>query len=165
MSVADRVHELTLTALAGCTEAQRTMYMRVHGITEHHLTTEESVADVARDLGITRQAAHERVMAARIAVYQLQAVTFIREAMEAEAAAEIPVPGVSTLEHSDGIRRNDPTVIDVSMRISGAASWERTHLGAGSHAMENAEKSQSRSSSTPLRIAVHQAYSSTERAA
>lgn len=149
MTLADELHRLTLHALNDCTEAQRSMYLRVHGITDQGATNPETAAEVARELGITRQTAHDSLNAARLAVYQRIALTLIERERQRESENAMPVPGITTLDKNDAHR----TLLRYSVRTE-----QRVDLGPGSQAMERVEKHPPGASTNTMRIRAHEQY-------
>jgi hypothetical protein len=149
VSIVDELHAWTLEALATCTESQRAVYLRVHGISEHGGTNSESAADVARSLDVTRQTAHDSLNAARLAVYRHISLKLIARERQREDAIEMPVPGITTLDKGDAHR----TMIRYGMR-----SEQRVNLGPGSQAMENVERKGPGASTDTMRIRTHQKY-------
>ena len=149
MTLADELHRITMHALNDCTEAQRSIYLRVHGITPHGATNPETAADVARELGITRQTAHDSLNAARLTVYQRIAQTLIAREQQREDDNAMPTPGITTLDHNEA--RN--TFVRYTVRTE-----QRVNLGPGSQAMERVEKHTPGASTDTMRIRTHQKY-------
>ena len=149
MSIVDQLHAWTLEALAGCTEGQREVFLRVHGITEHGATNAESAADVARSLDVTRQTAHDSLNAARLAVYRHINLKLVAREQAREDEQTMPVPGITTLDKNEAHR----TLIRYGVRTE-----QRVNLGPGSQAMERVEKHQPGASTDTLRVRTHQQY-------
>jgi hypothetical protein len=149
VTIADDLHRITLHALANCTESQRSMYMRVHGISEHGATNTESAAEIARELGITRQTAHDQLNAARLEVYRSIALDLIKREEQREQDEAMPVPGITTLDKNDARR----TLVRYSVRTE-----QRVNLGPGSQAMERVEKHTPGASTDTMRVRTHQQY-------
>ena len=154
MSVADDLHRLTIEALDACTESQRGIYMRVHGISSLGATNSESAADVARELGITRQTAHDSLNAARLAVYQHIALELVARELQREDDTAMPVPGITTLDHHEARH----TMVRYTVRTEQAVN-----LGPGSQAMERVEKQGPSASTDTMRVRAHQQYSREQR--
>jgi hypothetical protein len=149
VSIVDELHTWTLEALAGCTESQRAVYLRVHGISEHGGTNSETAADVARSLDVTRQTAHDSLNAARLAVYRHISLQLIAREQQRESEREMPMPGITTLDKSEAHR----TMIRYGVRTE-----QRVSLGPGSQAMERVEKHAPGASTDTMRIRAHQQY-------
>ena len=149
MSIADDLHRITLHALSNCTESQRKMYMRVHGITEHGSTNSESAAEIARELAITRQTAHDQLNAARLEVYRQIALELIQREQRREHEEAMPVPGITTLDKS--------TAHDMFIKYT-VRTEQRVNLGPGSQAMERVEKHTPGPATDTMRVRAHQQY-------
>lgn len=149
MSIVDELHRWTMEALEGCTEGQREVYLRVHGITEHGATNNETAADVARSLDVTRQTAHDSLNAARLAVYRHISLQLVAREQKREDEARMPVPGVTTLDKHEAHR----TLIRYGVRTE-----QRVNLGPGSQVMERVEKHTPGASTDTMRVRAHQQY-------
>lgn len=154
MSIIDELHAWTLEALEGCTEGQREVYLRVHGISEHGATNAESAADVARSLDVTRQTAHDSLNAARLAVYRHISLNLVAREQARESEHAMPVPGITTLDKNEAHR----TLIRYGVRTE-----QRVNLGPGSQAMERVEKHTPGASTDTMRIRAHQQYAKEQR--
>lgn len=154
MTLVDDLHRMTLEALDACTEAQRGMYMRVHGITNDGATNTETAASVGRELGITRQAAHDSLNAARLAVFQHIALQLIEREKQREDDEAMPIPGITTLDKNDAHR----TLVRYTVRTE-----QRVNLGPGSQAMELVEKHTPGAATDTLRARTHQQYAREQR--
>jgi len=156
VTITDDLHAWTMTALDRCTTPQRSIYMRVHGITTHGATNAESAADVARDLGITRQTAHDSLNAARLAVFQHIALQLVAREQQREDDAAMPVPGVTTLDRHEAHK----TFVNYTTRTEYAIQ-----LGEGSEAMQRIDGHRKQSPETnTLRIKAHQQYAKEQSA-
>ena len=149
MSIVDELHAWTLEALTECTESQRAVYLRVHGISQHGGTNSETAADVARSLDVTRQTAHDSLNAARLAVYRHISLKLIKREQQRESATRMPVPGITTLDKNEAHR---------TMTRYGVRTEQRVNLGPGSQAMERVEKHTPGASTDTMRIRTHQQY-------
>jgi hypothetical protein len=149
VSIVDEIHAWTLEALNACTEGQRDIFLRVHGITEHGGTNSESAADVARSLDVTKQTAHDSLNAARLAVYRHINLKLVAREQQREAEEEMPIPGITTLDKNEAHR----TLIRYGVRTE-----QRVNLGPGSQAMERVEKHAPCAATNTMRIRAHQQY-------
>jgi hypothetical protein len=154
VSIIDELHAWTLEALEGCTDGQREVYLRVHGISEHGATNAESAADVARSLDVTRQTAHDSLNAARLAVYRHISLNLVAREQARESEHAMPVPGITTLDKNEAHR----TLIRYGVRTE-----QRVNLGPGSQAMERVEKHTPGASTDTMRIRTHQQYAKETR--
>lgn len=154
MSIVDQLHTWTMQALEECTEGQREVYLRVHGITEHGATNSESGSSVARSLGVTKQTAHDSLNAARLAVYRHISLQLIAREQAREDSERMPVPGITTLDKNEAHR----TLIRYGVRTE-----QRVNLGPGSQAMERVEKHLPGASTDTLRVRAHQQYAKETR--
>lgn len=151
MTIADDLHNWTLEALDNCTKPQASIYMRVHGITNYGATNPETAAEVARDLGITRQTAHDSLNAARLAVFQHIALALVAREQQRENDNAMPIPGITTLDKNEARH----TFVRYTARTE-----QTVNLGPGSQAMERVEKHTQGASTDTLRIKTHQKYAS-----
>ena len=138
-----------MEALDACTTPQRSMYMKVHGITDDGATNPISAADVAREIGITRQTAHDSLNAARLAVFQHIALALVAREQQRENDNAMPVPGITTLDKNEARH----TFVRYTARTE-----QTVNLGPGSQAMERVEKHTQGASTDTLRIKTHQKY-------
>lgn len=155
MSIADELHRLTLEALNDCTDAQRHIYCRVHGITHHGATNPETASEVARTLGISKSSAQDSLNVARLTVYRHIALALIEREQQREEANRIELPGTSTTDQHTSMR----AYARYGLRPEQQRVEQRITLGAGSQAMETAEKDRDPAHSNTLRIAAHIKYS------
>lgn len=108
MSLADELFDLTHTALATCSDQQRTIYQLVHGISNTGTQPPQSLESVARLLDLSRSAARWHLAMAELAIYKHIARTLIAQR---QAADTIDLPGTPTTAefhtHGMSIRQRD----------------------------------------------------------
>jgi hypothetical protein len=136
-------------ALEACTDEQRAMFMRVHGITPQGATNQVSAAEIARERGVSRQTAHEQLNAARLEVYRQIALELIERERRREDEQAMPVPGITTLDENEA----RTTFVRYTVRTE-----QRVNLGPGSQAMERVEKHGPGTATDTMRIQAHKRY-------
>lgn len=149
-SLGDFLHELTIAALADCTERQRKAYQLVHGITGTGLHAEPcNITEAARIINAPRQNVTNDLAHARAAVYERIAKHLIVTYMQDEHDETHDVPGRAT-----SVSFEEATYF---MHV-GQRTEQRITLGQGSKAMESAGKHSRIADARSATIRAHQTY-------
>lgn len=149
-SLGDFLHDLTIEALAECTERQRRAYQLVHGITVTGLHAEPcTVTEAARLIDAPRQNVTNDLAHARAAVYERIAKYLIVQYTMDEAAEQMPALGTATTVSHDEARY---------FMHTGERTEQRITLGPGSRAMESAGKHSRYADARSATIRAHQTY-------
>jgi hypothetical protein len=164
-STANRILYVVEKSLESCTQQQRHLYRRAHGITDSGLEEGEVVAEVARELGISRQTAHEGLRTARLVVQEQLNRTYTELVMRL-ASGDSPLLTSTSLDaeaatvarEATGTSTLDKTTAGSLMVRYSERSEARVNLGPGSEAMERVEKRGSGSDTTTMRVRAHQQY-------
>jgi hypothetical protein len=149
--------ELTEQALRACSPQQRHLYRRA-------IVEGEEVATIARDLGVSRQSAHDGLVLAQSHVWLhigQSTAAFARRVdsgdadlggdyyIDDAAAVAIEATGTTTLDKT--------TAGDTMLRYT-QRSEQRITLGAGSEDMERVEKRGPGATTNTMRISAHQRH-------
>lgn len=121
MSVADEVFDLTLRALAKCSEQQRRVYQLVHGITDEGQTEPMRLDAAAHELGLSRSATRWHLAMSETAVYRYIAEHYVKRRLQ-ETLTELP--GTPTVETY--------TSVGMSIRDRAKQAYTNITLGPGS---------------------------------
>lgn len=149
-SLGDYLHDLTLEALADCTERQRRAYQLVHGITIGGLHAEPcTITEAARIINAPRQNVTNDLAHARAAVYERIAKHLIVRYTTEVGTTEIPQVGAATtISHEEASY----------FMHTGQRTEQRITLGPGSRAMESAGKHSRAADARSATIRAHQTY-------
>lgn len=149
-TLSEYLHDATLDALTSCTERQRDVYQRVHGISVVGAMQPQQLVDVAADLNIPKQRVDEALNAARAKVYEALAKALIVRIRIYEQDDELDLPQYGTYYETDEYSANRGVTFTHSATSS-------VRLGPGSEAMVKAAKHGSHRTRSAT-INAHQTY-------
>jgi hypothetical protein len=164
-TTANHILYIVEQSLESCTQQQRHLYRRAHGITDSGLEEGEVVAQLGRELGISRQTAHEGLRTARLVVQEQLNRTYTELVMRLASGDSPLLTSTSRDTEAAAIAREATGTSTLDRNTAGSLmvryterSETRVNLGPGSEAMERVEKRGAGSDTTTMRIRTHQKY-------